>query len=89
MSVEWKGVERRRATRKTVDQTVMLLLSSDAPVTPCAMRNLSVLGAGLLLETTSMSIPSTDFDLSFDKFRTSFTCRLVWHLGAFAGVEFV
>ena len=84
---EWKGVERRRATRKTVDQTVMISLSGGAKVTPCAMRNLSVLGAGLLLENTS--IPSTGFDLSFDDFRTSFACRVVWRRDAFVGVEFV
>ena len=87
MSVEWTGVERRRVTRKTVDQTVMLSLSGGATVTPCAMQNLSVLGAGILLKDTL--IPSTDFDLSFDQFRTSFACRLVWHRDPFAGVEFV
>ena len=87
VSVEWTGVERRRVTRKTVDQIVMLSLSGDATVTPCAMRNLSVLGAGILLE--DISIPSTNFDLSFDEFRTSFACRLVWHRDAFAGLEFV
>ncbi|QHP69554.1 PilZ domain-containing protein [Bradyrhizobium sp. LCT2] len=87
VSVEWKGVERRRVTRKTVNQTVMISLLGGATVTPCAMRNLSVLGAGILLEETP--IPPTHFDLSFDEFRTSFACRVVWRRDAFAGVEFV
>lgn len=87
MAVEWTGVERRRARRKTVDQTVMLSLSGGAIVTPCAMRNLSVLGTGLLLQVNPITL--TDFDLSFDGFQTSFPCRLVWHHDAFAGVEFV
>jgi PilZ domain len=87
VSREWTAVERRRVTRKTVDQIVMLSLSGGATVTPCAMRNLSVFGAGILLEDTP--IPSTDFDLSFDEFRTSFACRLVWRRDAFAGVEFL
>ncbi|WP_370691988.1 hypothetical protein [Bradyrhizobium xenonodulans] len=65
----------------------MLSLSGGATVTPCAMQNLSVLGAGILLKDSP--IPSTDFDLSFDQFRTSFACRLVWRRDAFAGVEFV
>jgi hypothetical protein len=52
------------------------------------MRNLSVLGAGIIL-LKDTPIPSADFDLSFDQFRTSFACRLVWHRDAFAGVEFV
>ncbi|WP_409192592.1 PilZ domain-containing protein [Bradyrhizobium sp. RDM4] len=87
MAVEWTGAERRRARRKTVDQTVMISLPGGATVTPCAMRNLSVLGAGILLQVTPITL--TDFDLSFDDFRTSFACRLVWHRDAFAGVEFV
>lgn len=84
---EWAGVERRRVTRKTVDQTVMLSLSGGAKVTPCAMRDLSIFGAGILLEDAP--IPSTDFDLSFDQFRTSFACRLVWRRNTSAGVEFL
>jgi hypothetical protein len=87
MSVEWTGIERQRVTRKPVDQTVMLSLSRGAAVTRCAMRNLSVFGAGLLLEKAP--IPSTDFDLSFDHFRTSFSCRLIWRRDAFAGLAFV
>lgn len=46
---EWAGVERRRVTRKTVDQTVMLSLPGGATITPCAIRDLSVFGAGILL----------------------------------------
>ncbi|WP_456678582.1 hypothetical protein [Bradyrhizobium sp. RDM12] len=65
----------------------MLSLSGGATVTPCAMRNLSVLGAGILLKDTP--IPSPGFDLSFDHFGTSFACRLIWRRDAFAGVEFV
>ena len=87
MCVEWTGVERRRVTRKSVDQIVMISFSGCVTVTPSAMRNLSVLGAGILLEDTS--IPSTNFDLSFDEFRTSFACRFVWRRDAFAGVEFL
>jgi hypothetical protein len=56
VSVEWNGVERRRAKRKAVDQTVMISLLGGATVRSCAMRNLSVLGAGILLE--DFPIPS-------------------------------
>lgn len=84
---EWAGVERRGVTRKTVDQTVMLSLPGGATVAPCAMRDLSVFGAGILLEDAP--IPSTNFDLSFDQFRTSFACRLVWRRNTLAGVAFL
>ena len=85
--VEWTGVERRRVTRKTVDQMVMISFSRGVTVAPSAMRNLSVLGACILLKDTS--IPSTNFDLSFDEFRTSFPCRLVWRRDDRAGIAFV
>jgi len=76
VSAEWKGIERRRTVRKTVDQTVLLSLPGDVIVTPCRMLNPSVLGAGIWLKDTPLL--STDFQLSFDDFRTPFQCRLVW-----------
>lgn len=72
---------------KRSTQTVMLSLSGGATVTRCAMRDLSVFGAGLLLENAP--IPSTIFDLSFDHFRTGFACRLIWRRDGFVGVAFV
>ncbi|WP_430648140.1 PilZ domain-containing protein [Bradyrhizobium rifense] len=87
MSAEWKGIERRRTTRKTVDQTVLLSLPGDVIVTPCRMLNLSVLGAGIQLRDTPLL--STEFLLSFDDFRMPFKCCLVWRQGDLAGLEFV
>jgi hypothetical protein len=87
MSLEWIGVERRRATRKAVDQTVLLTLPGDVIVTPCRMLNLSVLGAGIRMSDTRLL--STEFELSFDEFRTSFPCRLIWCEDGLAGLTFV
>ncbi|WP_445819630.1 PilZ domain-containing protein [Bradyrhizobium sp. ISRA442] len=87
MSLAWTGVERRRVTRKTLEQTVMLSLPGKPTITPCKMLNLSVLGACVRLK--SGSILSTDFRLSFDEFRTSFDCRLVWRREDRAGISFV
>ncbi|UVO35559.1 hypothetical protein KUL72_29610 [Bradyrhizobium arachidis] len=83
MSVEWKGVERRRVTHKTVDQNVMLSLPGEVTITPRKMLNLSVLGAYVSLKHTS--ILSADFRLSFDDFRTSFDCRWAWRQDDRAG----
>jgi hypothetical protein len=87
MSLEWTGVERRRVTRKTVDQIVMLSLPGDVIITPCKMLNLSVFGAGIMLK--DIPVLATQFELSFDDFRTSFVCRLVWRQADRAGVSFV
>ncbi len=91
MSEAWTGIERRRVTRKPIDQTVLLSLPGDVIVTPCTMLNLSVLGAGIRFKDTSLlsTILSTDFQLSFDDFRTAFDCRLVWRQDAAAGLEFI
>ncbi|WP_442895206.1 PilZ domain-containing protein [Bradyrhizobium sp. AZCC 2230] len=87
MSVEWTGGERRRVTRKTLEQLVTLSLPGEVTIMPCKMFNLSVLGACVRLKNTS--IPSTDFQLSFDDFRTSFDCRLAWRQDDRAGISFV
>ena len=87
MSLAWTGVERRRVTRKTLEQTVMLSLAGEVTITPCKMLNLSVLGACVRLKNTP--ILPTEFRLSFDDFRTSFDCRLVWRQEDRVGISFV
>lgn len=83
---EWRGVERRRAKRKLVAETVQLALPGQIAVQPCKLRDLSALGAGLHLEGLA-HLPNY-FALSFDGFRISFTCHLVWRDGDRAGAEF-
>ncbi|WFU79173.1 hypothetical protein QA645_32270 [Bradyrhizobium sp. CIAT3101] len=85
VSVEWLGVERRLLARNAVDHTVMIFLLGGATVTPRAMQNFSIYGAGILLKGTPTT--STDLDLSFDEFRTSFAYRLAWHRDTFAGAR--
>lgn len=83
---EWDGIERRRAARKLVWQTVLLSLRGQIAHQPCAIRDLTALGAGLDLE--GFTLLPTEFNLSFDSFRTSFACRLIWRNGDRGGVEF-
>jgi hypothetical protein len=42
----------------------------------CSLRDLAVYGAGLCLG--GFRLLPTEFRLSFDGFRTSLTCRLLW-----------
>ncbi|WP_375167516.1 PilZ domain-containing protein [Bradyrhizobium sp. CCGUVB4N] len=87
MSLEWTGIERRRVARKSLEQIVMLSFPDEVTIMPCEMLNLSVLGA--CVRTKNTPILSTDFRLSFDGFRTSFDCRLVWRQDDRAGISFV
>jgi hypothetical protein len=82
----WDGVERRRAGRKLVSETVLLSLPGQTTLQPCNLRDLTALGAGLLLERFNL-LPM-EFKLSFDSFRTAFDCRLVWRDRDRSGVEF-
>jgi hypothetical protein len=85
-SLEWNRVERRRAKRKLVNETLLLSLPGQITPQPCRVRDLAAFGAGLWLDWFAL-LP-TEFELSFDGFRTTFDCRLVWRNGDRGGVEF-
>jgi hypothetical protein len=82
----WDGVERRRARRKLVGETVLPSLQGQITLQHCSLRDLTALGAGLRLE--GFALLPTEFGMSFDGFRTSFACRLVWRDQDRGGVEF-
>lgn len=83
---EWDGVERRRARRKPISETVLLSLPGQITLQPSSLRDLVALGAGLHLD--GFNLLPTEFALSFDGFRTSFACRLIWRDHRRGGVEF-
>lgn len=83
---QWDGVERRRAKRKVVSETVLLSLPGLTRAQPCGVRDLAVYGAGLDLR--KLRLLPTEFALSFDGFRTEFVCRLIWRDRDRGGVEF-
>ncbi|MFC4941502.1 MULTISPECIES: PilZ domain-containing protein [Bradyrhizobium] len=80
-------VERRRAVRKILEQSVSLSIPGEETSTHCTMKNLTVFGAGVCLPR--VTILPTEFELSFDQFRTSFACRLVWQRDDCVGISFV
>lgn len=81
------GVERRRAGRKIIKETVLLSLPGQITLQQCGLRDLTALGAGLDLE--GITLLPTKFALSFDGFRTSFACNLIWRAGDRGGIEFL
>lgn len=82
----WDGVERRRAKRKLLDETVLLSLPGQAAYRPCRVRDVTVFGAGLWLD--ELRLVPTEFKLSFDSFRNSFGCQLIWRQADRIGVRF-
>ena len=61
-------VERRRAVRKMLEQSVLLSIPGEETPTDCSMKNLTVFGAGISLPSVAIL---QKFELSFDQFRQS------------------
>jgi hypothetical protein len=78
------GVERRAIGRTRINRGALLFFSGKVGVVSCCVRDVTNEGAGIRLD--GFSVVPIDFYLSFDKFRTSRTCRLVWRDGDFLGV---
>jgi hypothetical protein len=78
------GVERRAIGRTRINRGALLFFSGKVGVVSCCVRDVTNEGAGIQLD--GLSVVPIDFYLSFDKFRTSRTCHLVWRDSDFVGV---
>lgn len=67
-------------------ERVALSLSGQVTPQQCGLRDLTAFGVGLDLQ--GFTLLPTEFRLSFDSFRTSFACVLIWRDGDRGGVEF-
>jgi hypothetical protein len=87
MHNETPVVERRSITRTTINRDALLFFPGQSGPFPCCVRNVTNLGAGIELNG-AIALP-LQFDVSFDRFRTKRTCRLVWSRhDDFVGVAF-
>ena len=78
--------ERRSRGRTTINRSASLFFNGHERAFACCVRDVTNWGAGIRLE--QLSVLPVDFYLSFDKFRTARTCRLIWREGDFTGVAF-
>jgi hypothetical protein len=78
--------ERRLVTRTTINRDALLFFRGQSGPFPCCVRNVTNVGAGVELNGTIDAPP--EFDVSFDRFRSKRTCRLVWRQADFIGVAF-
>jgi hypothetical protein len=80
------ALERRAIARTTINRDALLFFRGESGPSPCCIRNITNLGAGIQLDGTTV-VPD-EFDISFDRFRTRRVCRLIWSRGDFVGVAF-
>lgn len=80
-------IERRALERIEINQPAMLHLDGVRGVYPCMVMNFHNQGARL--HSSTFHTVAFEFDLSFDGFKTTKRCHVVWRDGNTCGVEFV
>ena len=86
LSPEYVLSERRSKKRTTINHGALLFFAGHASVYSCCVRNVTNDGAGIRL--AGLNIVPSEFDISFDNFRTMRRCRLIWRDGDFVGAVF-
>jgi hypothetical protein len=79
--------ERRSIGRTRINRDASLFFPGCAGIFACGIRDVTNQGAGIRLN--GLDLLPVHFDLSFDNFRTSRRCHLIWRDGDFVGVEFL
>jgi hypothetical protein len=81
-------LERRTRERTAVHCAAKFLLSPDMTPRNCIVRNVTAVGACVMLENAGDKLPQT-FELSFDNFVTIWRCEVVWQAAGQVGVAWV
>jgi hypothetical protein len=78
--------ERRSIGRTKIAKGALLFFSTQSGVRTCFVKDVTNVGAGI----RAQDLPALPlgFELSFDNFRTSRKCRLIWRDGDFIGLAF-
>jgi hypothetical protein len=85
-TVRRSKTERRLNGRTLINRSVLMHFPGQASAYSCCVRDVTNRGAGIRLN--GLNVVPLDFDLSFDNFRTSRRCCLIWRDGDFVGAEF-
>jgi hypothetical protein len=78
--------ERRTKRRTTINHGAVAFFKGRAGVYACCVCNVTNDGASIRLSRVDIIPPV--FDISFDNFRTTRRCRLIWRDGDVVGVVF-
>lgn len=83
----WESAfERRSIGRAKIAKGAFLFFRAQSGVRTCFVKDVTNVGAGIC--TQDLPALPLDFELSFDNFRTSRKCRLIWRDGDFIGLAF-
>lgn len=80
------SLERRTKWRTTINHVAVVFFEGDTGMYSCRVCNVTNDGASIRL--SGLDIVPPVFDISFDNFRTSRPCRLIWQNGGLIGVAF-
>jgi len=79
-------MNRRSIGRTRIVKGALLFFSENTGVRACCVMDITNRGA--CIRAQDLALLPLNFALSFDNFRTSRSCRLVWRDGEFMGVAF-
>ena len=84
---KWESAfERRSIGRTKIAKGALLFFTGQVGVRSCTVRDITNVGAGVRVQDLP-ALP-LNFELSFDNFRTSRKCRLIWRDCDLIGVAF-
>lgn len=78
--------DRRGTARSHAAMGALIYHDGRRGVHACTVRDLSEAGLGIRL--SNIALLPVKFKLSFDNFRTTWACQLVWREGDFLGARF-
>jgi hypothetical protein len=79
-------IERRKVPRTQIAKGAKIASTEEAGVYPCTVIDLTNLGAGIRMFEPAL-LP-THLELSFDDFRSTRNCRIIWRRNDRIGVVF-
>lgn len=83
----WLRVERRSIVRRNFNRNALMFVGGQVIAQPCLVRD--VTGSGIGIRLHGLAILPTTFDLSFDGFRSTWKCNLVWRQKDLVGATWV
>jgi hypothetical protein len=78
-------IERRSIKRTNINKNALMFVGGRMIAQPCLVRDVAASSVGIRLN--GLVILPTIFELSFDGFRSSWTCDLVWREADLVGAK--
>jgi hypothetical protein len=83
---EYDLFARRLKKRYIIDQDVLIYFAGHVGIYSCLVRDATDEGVGL--RPNGLATVPSEFDVSFDNFRATHRCQLIWRDGDLAGAAF-